>query len=826
MFHLVFKLMLLLGVSCSMEQRLKQRTHEHVNSRLFDLASKESARNRFVGNVVNQISFEFVEENWRNLEDLELDLGLIRLCELQRVEHHFAPGTRVKMASGEDNWKSLDDIARDDLILTGVQCDYDEKRRSFITFERDEEGLTEMSGELVIDDVMYDIDGRTGELYLEDEHPFERVDFDRRRLATLAPGQLDLKVHVTMAENLIDFYGTSNKAIMKVMEAFDWGWDALYDLGYNVIITSMEFVQTVPTTNMVDGQNNNGVVMQYMKTSHPPNPDNAHLTFHIGDYSNIDWVSGRASGIGAIYDSLDERYAFHKVSQNQHYFKSGVTHELGHMVGLRHMHSADVHRLGETQVYCWDSTNNQSCCDDTPACNCPESKRTIMSYCQKPEWGHHFSPGQHHKAKWQLDNPIIADYDTPDTVITDLTACPEIVSVQASSQSGNWNPENLLNPADSTFWMSAVTSDQDEWVRFEFAEPTVFGSAEIRLGNGRQGSSPKIQGSNDAVSWDDLAEVEPWSWPIDSDNFRMGVVDLPESAPTYKYFRYHSGPTVYVLLNHITIHCGVVPQQMLDDSQFVSVAGNNKVLQDQGETVRNYFGVSSFTNCRDECENNPSCNSFTYCTGSGDCSLKSLVVLGTEPTTSGVTCTSYYRKGIKLDHGLNENGNIQHMYKDVSNGVNGFCRDGNGNKKILGDWNVDSSEKCRALCDSFFACAGFQFGRNGNPQDCNLYYEADQNSAYASALTPCNKKLDKLDHDGYTWRGKGYCRDANGQNQYLRKVMAITDEIQCAKECNQDPDCKGFALGNGTDVDRCNLYGSAVTNSGSEGIGGCWAKTD
>merc|ERR1719150_2082270 len=81
------------------------------------------------------------------------------------------------------------------------------------------------------------------------------------------------------------------------------------------------------------------------------------------------------------------------------------------------------------------------------------------------------------------------------------------------------------------------------------------------------------------------------------------------------------------------------------------------------------------------------------------------------------------------------------MYKDVSNGVNGFCRDSSGNKKLLGDWNVDSSDKCRALCDSFFACAGFQFGRNDNPQDCNLYYEAEQTSASTSAWTPCNKKL-------------------------------------------------------------------------------------
>jgi len=789
MSHLVFKLMLLLGVSCAMEQRLKQRTHEHVNSRLFDLASKESARNHFVGNVVNQISFEFVEENWRNLEDLELDLGLIRLCELQRVEHHFAPGTRVKMGSGEDDWKSLDDIARDDLILTGVQCDNDEKHRSFITFERDEEGLTEMSGELVIGDVMYDIDGRTGQLYLEDEHPFERVDFDRRRLATLAPGQLDLKVHVTMAENLIDFYGTSNKAIMKVMEAFDWGWDALYDLGYNVIITSMEFVQTVPTTNMVDGQNNNGVVMQYMKTSHPPNPDNAHLTFHIGQYSNIDWVSGRASGIGAIYDSLDERYAFHKVSQNQHYFKSGVTHELGHMVGLRHMHSADVHRLGETQVYCWDSTNNQSCCDDTPACNCPESKRTIMSYCQKPEWGHHFSPGQHHKAKWQLDNPIITNYDTPD-----------LISTFQQMPGNGWCVDSNGNEGTARKFVSGVMSQST--ISSECASD-IHCSAYSFSPTSQQGilytTTGCTHGCTNTAWQNDYSLITQASWGGGQTQWSDAICHRKISV--------------------------------LDDSQYIPVAGSSKILQDQGETVRDYVGVSSVNNCRNKCENNPSCNSFTYCTGNiltgiDYCSLKSLVVLGTEPTTSGGTCTSYYRKSIKLDHGLNEHGNIQHMYKDVSNGVNGFCRDSSGNKKLLGDWNLDSSDKCRALCDSFFACAGFQFGRNDNPQDCNLYYEAEQTSASTSAWTPCNKKLDKLDHDGYTWRGKGYCRDANGQNHFLRKVMEITDEIQCAKECNQDPDCKGFALGNGTDVDRCNLYGSAVTNSGSEGIGGCWAKTD
>jgi len=427
-----------------------------------------------------------------------------------------------------------------------------------------------------------------------------------------------------------------------------------------------------------------------------------------------------------------------------------------------------------------------------------------MSYCQKPEWGHHFSPGQHHKAKWQLDNPIITNYDTPDLVKCNNRKHQFTVSgVNYAVYS-----VQLANDAKDAAAYCASVGGAFGYIGSESLYNAIADNLKVWLaqddcnGGGRTGWYTQVDGPDSNLCY----RVTKY-YGYDSNTYPCGWNDQ---------------------LNDWGLLCSC-PLGGCDDytgGQYVPVEGSNKILQDQGETVRDYNGVSSFDSCRNKCENNPSCNSFTYCTGTDNCSLKSLVVLGTEPTTSSVGCTSYYRKSIKLDHGLNENGNIQHMYKDVSNGVNGFCRDSSGNKKILGDWNVDSSDKCRALCDSFFACAGFQFGRNDNPQDCNLYYEAEQTSASTSAWTPCNKKLDKLDHDGYTWRGKGYCRDANGQNHFLRKVMEITDEIQCAKECNQDPDCKGFALGNGTDVDRCNLYGSAVTNSGSEGIGGCWAKTD
>merc|ERR1712142_564577 len=92
-----------------------------------------------------------------------------------------------------------------------------------------------------------------------------------------------------------------------------------------------------------------------------------------------------------------------------------------------------------------------------------------------------------------------------------------------------------------------------EWVHFEFTQPTLVSSLKVRLNNGRQGSSPKIQGSQDGVSWDDLASFNSYDWSNDSENFRFGIIEL--NAPAYKFFRYHSGPTVYVLINHIEFQC-------------------------------------------------------------------------------------------------------------------------------------------------------------------------------------------------------------------------------------------------------------------------------
>merc|ERR1719476_707627 len=92
-----------------------------------------------------------------------------------------------------------------------------------------------------------------------------------------------------------------------------------------------------------------------------------------------------------------------------------------------------------------------------------------------------------------LLNHITFECAAPQPQIPVPPACPNVVSVQASSQTGNWNPENVLNTAHGTYWMSEVNNNQDEWVQIEFAEPAAVDSAEIRFNNGQQGSSPKIQ---------------------------------------------------------------------------------------------------------------------------------------------------------------------------------------------------------------------------------------------------------------------------------------------------------------------------------------------
>lgn len=163
-------------------------------------------------------------------------------------------------------------------------------------------------------------------------------------------------------------------------------------------------------------------------------------------------------------------------------------------------------------------------------------------------------------------------------------------------------------------------------------------------------------------------------------------------------------------------------------------------------------------------------------------------------------------------------------YVPLGNGDDGFCRDNAGRMKFLGDENFSSEDQCRERCNQIFACAGYQFGRSNYAQDCNLYYAADKVSTHTNTHASCRQKQGQLEHDGYVWRGRGYCRNATGLRIQLTSILGVDNEVACRKECDEHTNCGGFAFGTPQNSKKCNLYIEAEKSSGSGGLGGCWAK--
>ena len=128
----------------------------------------------------------------------------------------------------------------------------------------------------------------------------------------------------------------------------------------------------------------------------------------------------------------------------------------------------------------------------------------------------------------------------------------KVISVNASSNTTTWVADNVLSAEEHTYWMSETNSGNEEWVVLEYDQAFVATSVNIVLNNGRQGSSPTLQGSHDGSDWIELASINSFDFPNDERNFRH--VDLSFSNDqAFKYYRYHSESTVYVLLEYIKI---------------------------------------------------------------------------------------------------------------------------------------------------------------------------------------------------------------------------------------------------------------------------------
>ena len=125
-----------------------------------------------------------------------------------------------------------------------------------------------------------------------------------------------------------------------------------------------------------------------------------------------------------------------------------------------------------------------------------------------------------------------------------------VVNVRASSSNAGWVAENVLDPTHRTYWMSNVNSGVPEWVELEYDRAFAAKNVTIVLNNGRQGSYPEIQGSNDGVTWTSLSTFNAFDYPNDDQNFRHINFNI-DNNQAYSHYRYHSDPTVYVLLNFI-----------------------------------------------------------------------------------------------------------------------------------------------------------------------------------------------------------------------------------------------------------------------------------
>jgi len=169
--------------------------------------------------------------------------------------------------------------------------------------------------------------------------------------------------------------------------------------------------------------------------------------------------------------------------------------------------------------------------------------------------------------------------------------------------------------------------------------------------------------------------------------------------------------------------------------------------------------------------------------------------------------------------------NLDFEYVALGNGNDGFCRDYSGTMKFLNDIDLPSETECKELCNELFACAGYQYGRNGKPYDCNLYSAATTVSTHTNTFASCQQKQGQIAHEDYIWRGSGFCRDADGVTNAFIESTNFSSEVECREWCDAEANCDGFAYGTGTNAEKCNLYAKAQTSTGkSEGLGGCWGK--
>jgi hypothetical protein len=121
------------------------------------------------------------------------------------------------------------------------------------------------------------------------------------------------------------------------------------------------------------------------------------------------------------------------------------------------------------------------------------------------------------------------------------------VSATESSTTTNppWPATGLLSPGTTDQWLSAANTGSPEWARYDMGARVLLTNMFCTFANGRDGSNPSIQVSNDLVSWTTVHVFNAAQYgAVTPQNFRNYQANFNLSE-TYRYVRLHSDPTVY-----------------------------------------------------------------------------------------------------------------------------------------------------------------------------------------------------------------------------------------------------------------------------------------
>jgi hypothetical protein len=138
---------------------------------------------------------------------------------------------------------------------------------------------------------------------------------------------------------------------------------------------------------------------------------------------------------------------------------------------------------------------------------------------------------------------------------TDVPCEGSKAPINAKASSYKFSAKNINNSEMGTWWVSELASGKDEWVQVGYQQAFLASQILLVVKQESQGVLPEILGSNDGLNWDFIVSISADTYPnevVDSDGFRHLDLELDLNM-SYRYFRYVSKPSAFVLLSMLRV---------------------------------------------------------------------------------------------------------------------------------------------------------------------------------------------------------------------------------------------------------------------------------